>query len=156
MYSKLLRDLRARNCKGIFVEATGEVEYMHRRHFERRGFHTVLEWARGSLMYLGISAAQVQAQAIPLRLPRLSDAPAEVVVVGSLFCPVSASTLLALREVAASFGDRVRLFEFDASRNAVESWGIGHGMFINGKECFIGPVSHETIVKTLEDAVNRR
>jgi len=156
MYASLIDTLRAKGCKGIFVEATDEVEYMHRRHFEIRGFQPVLEWARGCLMYLPISQAQAAAQAVPLNLPQFSDAPVEVVVVGSLFCPVSASTLLTLREVAASFRGKVRLLEFPASRQVVESWGIGHGMFVNGWERFIGPVSRAAVLKTLEDAVGER
>jgi predicted GNAT family acetyltransferase len=156
MHAGLIDTLEARGCKGIFVEATDEVEYMHRRHFEKRGFRPVLEWARGCLMYLPLSQAQAWAQAIPLSLPRFSDARVEVVVVGSLFCPVSASTLLTLRDVTASFGGKVRLFEFPASRQAVDSWGVGHGIFVNGTERFIGPMSRAAVLKTLEDAAGEQ
>jgi len=164
MYAGLAGALTAEGRKGIFAEATGEVEYMHRSHFEKRGFRAVLESSRGCLMYLPLIEPEAppsltplqpgaSASLIPLNLPRFSNAPVEVVVVGSLFCPVSAFTLLILREVVPSFGGAVRLVEFEASRQAVEEWGAGHGIFVNGRERFVGPVSEAGVLKTLDAAV---
>jgi len=164
MFAGLVNELRAQGCKGVFVEATDEVEYMHSSHFEKRGFRPVLESPRGRLMYLPLAGAEVSrdsapshpgpfASLIPLNLPRFTDAPVEVAVVGSLFCPVAASTLLTLREVVPSFDGAVRLLEFEASRRTAEEWGTGHGMFVNGKERFMGPVSKAGVLKVLETEV---
>ncbi len=158
MFSRLASELHAQGRKGVFVEATDEVEYMHSSHFEKRGFRHVLESPRGHLMYLPLTEPESSdrplhpgpsTSLIPLNLPRLTDAPVEVVVVGSLFCPVAASTLLILRDVVPSFGGAVSLLEFDASRRRVEEWGAGHGIFVNGKERFVGPVSRAGVLEVL-------
>lgn len=55
----------------------------------------------------------------------------EVLIVGSLFCPVGAATVLCLRRAAAEFGDRVVIKEVPTGPEALPRYGVADGIFIN-------------------------
>jgi hypothetical protein len=71
--------------------------------------------------------------------------PVEVLVIGSLFCPVGATAVLYLRKVAAEFGDRVALKEVPAEPEALSRYGVADGIFINGEPKFFGPVTEAQV-----------
>jgi len=107
-------------------------------------------------MYLPLSQAEVEVEPLAENIPVEGRAPVEALMIGSLFCPVAAATVLYLRKVAAEFGDRVSMVELPAGPEALARYGVADGIFVNGKPAFFGPVTEDqvraTIMKELKDA----
>ena len=96
-------------------------------------------------MYLPLSQAEVEVEPLAENIPVEGRAPVEVLVIGSLFCPVAATTVLYLRKVAVEFGDRVSMVEVPAGPEALARYGVADGIFINGKPAFFGPATEEQV-----------
>ncbi len=146
--------LRTGGYKGVLVEGTEFVEYMHSRHFAKRGFRTIRETEGGQLMYLPLSQDTVQVQPLAPRIPSEGVAPVEILVIGSLFCPVGASAVLYVRRVAAEFGDQVTVKEVPAGTEALARYGVANGIFLNGKARFFGPVSEDRVRMAIQDELS--
>lgn len=143
--------LRAEGYKGILVDGTEIEDYMHHRHFARRGFQVIRKSNGGKTMYLPLRQATVQVEPLTSRVTREGTAPVEVLIIGSLSCPVGASAVLAIRKVAREFGDQVAVKEVPAGIEAMTRYGVADGIFINGKSKFFGPVREAQIRKAIQE-----
>ncbi|HET7091384.1 MAG TPA: GNAT family N-acetyltransferase [Anaerolineae bacterium] len=145
--------LRADGYKGILVDGTDYEDCMHQRHFARRGFRVIRDTGAGRLMYLPLSQESVQVEPLSSRITREGTAPVEVRIIGSRFCPVGASAVLALRKAASEFGDRVTVKEMPAGADALDRYGVADGIFINGQVRFFGPVTEEQVRQAIREAI---
>ncbi len=141
--------LHRRGMKGILVNTTSIEEYMHERHFLKRGFKILRETENGKLLYYPINKESIWVEPLQPNVKREGTAPVDVLVIGSHFCPVAASALLSLRKVAAEQKDTVKLREVPADRGTINRYGVADGIYLNGKPAFNGPVNEETVRETL-------
>ena len=141
--------LHRQDYKGILVTATTIDEFMHERHFLKRGFKVLRETENGKLLYYPINQETIHVEPLESHVAREGTAPVEVLVLGSHFCPIAASAVLSLRKVAREQGDAVSLREVVADRHSIEQYGVAEGIYINGKPAFFGPVDEETVRKTI-------
>lgn len=146
LFQAFVDHARSEGYKGILVDGTEYEGYMHFRHFLERGFR-VLEEDGGKLLYYPITQEGVRVERIPMQLP--SACRRGICVIGSLFCPVGASAVLAIRQVVEELGEREILQEIPSGRDVIERYGVADGIFINGKPQFFGPVTEEEIRKTI-------
>ncbi len=153
LFSAFIDHLKANGYKGVLVGATEYEGYMHYSHFQVRGFRVIREGNGGKLMYLPLSQDSVQVKPFNPNIPVEGKAPVEVLVIGSLFCPVGAATVLYLRKVAAEFGDRVVLKEIPAGPEALARYGVADGIFINGEPAFFGPVTENQVRTAISEAL---
>ena len=70
--------------------------------------------------------------------------------IGSRFCPVGASAVLAIRRVASEFGDQVIVKEVPASMETLSRYGVADGIFINGQLKFFGPVGENQVREAIQ------
>jgi predicted GNAT family acetyltransferase len=153
LFSAFIEHLRSEGYKVVLVGATDYEGYMHHSHFAKRGFQ-MIERERG-LMYLPLGQASVRVEPLEARVEREGRAPVEVLVIGSLFCPVGAAAVLYLRKVAAEFGDRVTLKEVPAGPEALSRYGVADGIFINGEPKFFGPATEARVRAVIEEELRR-
>ncbi len=151
LFQELVRLLRLQGCKGILVDGTEFEGYMHYQHFIQRGFQVLREGEGGKLLYYPLSQPSIAVKPLTVRVAKETDAEVEVLVIGSRFCPVGASAVLAVRKVAQEFGERVAIREIPASREVIARYGVADGIFINGKPKFFGPVKETQVRKAIED-----
>lgn len=159
-YMRMLFDafvafLRREGCKGILVDGTEFEGYMHYRHFARRGFRVIQQGDGGGLMYLPLSQEAVHVETLHPRITREGIAPVEVLIIGSRFCPVGASAVLAVRKVAGELGAGVVVQEVPAGPDALARYGVADGIFVNGKARFFGPVTEEQVRATLQEELRQ-
>jgi len=155
LFSAFVEGLRAEGYKGIVVDVTEYPNYMHYSHFAKRGFRVLREGEGWKLMYLPLFQATVEVEPLEVHIPRFGTAPVEIVILGSRFCPVGAWTVLEVRKVASEFPGEVELREIPASSENLARYGRADGIFINGKEPFIGPTSEEAIRTAIREALER-
>jgi len=153
LFSAFIEHLRSEGYKGVLVGATDYEGYMHRSHFAKRGFQPIE--GSGGLMYLPLTQASVRVEPLRTKVEREGRAPVEVLVIGSLFCPVGAAAVLYLRKVAAEFGDRVALKEVPAGPEALARYGVADGIFINGEPKFFGPATEAQVRAVIVEEVRR-
>jgi GNAT superfamily N-acetyltransferase len=153
LFQAFADSLRAEGYKGILVAGTDIPSYMHRRHFLKRGFRETIPVEGGSLLYLPLTQGRVRIERLTPRVACQGTAGVEVLVVGSRFCPVGASAVLALRKVCRELGDAVQLGEVPAGAEALDRYGVAHGMFINGQARFFGPVTEDQVREELLKAM---
>ncbi|MCR4405173.1 MAG: GNAT family N-acetyltransferase [Candidatus Acetothermia bacterium] len=153
LFSAFLEHLKAEGYKGVLVGTTDYEGYMHHSHFTKRGFRTI-KGAEG-LMYLPLRQASIKVEPLTAKVKREGTAPVEVLVIGSLFCPVGAAAVLYLREAAAEFGDRVALKEVSAGPEALSRYGVADGIFINGEPRFFGPVTEAQVRALIAEELKR-
>ncbi len=150
LFSAFVEHLKQQGYKGVLVGATDYEGYMHRSHFQKRGFRLLGKGNGGKLMYLPLAQESVEVEPLNPKVGREGTAPVEVLVIsGSLFCPVGAATVLYLRRVVAEFGDQVALKEVPAGPEALSRYGVGNGIFINGKRTFFGPATEDQVRATI-------
>lgn len=153
LFSAFLEYLRGEGYKGVLVGATDYEGYMHHSHFTKRGFHPIE--GRDGLMYLPLKQASVRVEPLGAKVGREGRAPVEILVIGSLFCPVGAAAVFYLRKVAADFGDRVALREVPAELEALSRYGVADGIFINGEPKFFGPVTEAQVRAVITGELRR-
>lgn len=151
LFREFVDSLRSQGYKGILVDGTEIEGYMHSRHFLRRGFRALREGEGGGLLYYPLGQPSVAVEPIEARIARETEAEVEILVIGSRFCPVGASAVLAVRKVAQEFGERVVVREIPAGREAIARYGVADGIFINGKARFFGPVQESGVRKAIEE-----
>jgi len=86
-----------------------------------------------------------------VKIPRHGITPVEVLVIGSCFCPVGASAVLAVRKVANELGNRVKVSEIPSNRETITKYGVADGIFINGRAKFYGPVTEDEVRQAIEE-----
>jgi len=150
LFSAFVEHLREKGYKGVLVGATDYEGYMHHSHFQKRGFRVIHEGDGGKLMYLPLLQESVEVEPLSPNVPMEGKAPVEVLVVGSLFCPVGAAAVLYLRKVATEFSDQVALKEIPAGPEALARYGVANGIFINGQQKFFGPITEEQVRTVIE------
>ena len=143
LFSVFLEYLQSEGYKGVLVGATDYEGYMHHSHFAKRGFQPIE--GKSGLMYLPLAQTSMRVEPLEAKVKREGTAPVEVLVIGSLFCPVGATAVLYLRKVAAEFGDRVALKEVSAGPEALSRYGVADGIFINGEPKFFGPATEAQV-----------
>ncbi|MBC7248998.1 MAG: GNAT family N-acetyltransferase [Anaerolineae bacterium] len=153
MFAAFVEFLRREGYKGILVHGTGIEGYMHYSHFAKRGFRVMQEVGGRRLMYLPLRQETICVEPIAARVPKRRGVPVEVLVIGSRFCPVGASAVLAVRRIAQELGSQVMVREVAAGREALEQYGVAHGIFVNGEARFFGPVTEEEVREVLEEAI---
>lgn len=151
LFQEFVEFLRSQGYKGILVRGTEFEDYMHCRHFLKRGFQMLQESGGGKLLYYPLSQTSVVVEPITPRVAKESAAKVEVLVIGSRFCPVGASAVLAVRKVAQEFGERVVIKEIPSSREVIARYGVAHGIFVNGRAKFFGPVSESQVRRAIEE-----
>jgi GNAT superfamily N-acetyltransferase len=137
--------LQEEGYKGILVDGTEIEDYMHHRHFAKRGFRVIREAGGGRLMYLPLKQQTVRVEPLSPRIPISGTAPVEILIIGSLSCPVGSSAVLAIRKVVDELGEAVLVREVPAGREAIARYGVADGIFINGKAKFFGPVTEAQV-----------
>ncbi len=147
--------LQEEGYKGVLVDGTELEGYMHYHHFLKRGFRVIRETDGGKLMYLPLAQEVVHVEPLSPRVTREGTAPVEVLVVGSRFCPVGASAVLAVRKVAGEMGPSVAVREVEAGPEALAHYGVADGIFINGRPRFFGPVTEEQVRAVLQEELAR-
>jgi GNAT superfamily N-acetyltransferase len=155
LFSAFIEHLRSEGYKGVLVGATDYEGYMHHSHFAKRGFQMIQEGNGGKLMFLPLTQEKVEMEPLSSRVEREGRMPVEVLVIGSLFCPVGATAVLYLRKVAAEFGDRVALKEVPAGPEALSRYGVADGIFINGEPKFFGPATEARVRAVIEEELRR-
>ncbi len=153
LFDAFVEYLRSEGYKGILVDGTEIEGYMHHRHFAKRGFRVIREEGPGKLMYLPLGQETVRVEPLTPRIAREGAAPAEVLIIGSHFCPVGASAVLALRRVAGELGGKVALKEVPASMETLARYGVADGIFVNGEPRFFGPVTEEQVRRVLHQVL---
>jgi predicted GNAT family acetyltransferase len=148
--------LREEGYKGVLLDGTNIEGYMHYNHFIKRGFQVVRENDGEKLLYLPLSQLSVSVKPLAPQVTREGVGEVEVLIIGCHFCPVGASAVLAVRRVVQEYGDRVILKEVPASIETIAKYGIGDGIFINGKAKFFGPVNDIYIRKAIEEEFNAK
>jgi hypothetical protein len=136
--------------KGLLVHGTESEDHMHYHHFAKRGFQVIREVDDGKLMYLPLSQWTVWVEPLSPRVAREGAAPVEVLVIGSLSCPVGASAVLAVRKVAAELGGRMTVKEIPAGADALARYRVANGIFVNGKARFSGPVTERQVRRVIQ------
>lgn len=147
LFQAFVEHLQAKHYKGILVDGTEYEGYMHYSHFLKRGFRILRQSDGGKLMYYPISQENVNIEPIPTQLP--PECRTGICIFGSLFCPVGASAVMAVRNAVSELGGKVKLQEIPASRKVIERYGIADGIYLNGKPAFFGPVKEEQIKETI-------
>ena len=155
LFREFVEFLHSQGYKGILVDGTKIEGYMHYQHFLKRGFQVIRESNGSKLLYYPLSQASVVVKPITTRIADNVSAKVEVLVIGSHFCPVGASVVLAVRKVAQEFGKRVMVKEVPASREVIAQYGVADGIFINGKANFFGPVKESQVRKAIEEELNQ-
>ena len=150
LFQELVDQLRSKNYKGILVDGTDFEGYMYYGHYLKRGFRIIQEQEGSRLMYYPLRNASIEVKRLPARIPKPGGSSVEIFVIGSCFCPVGASALLAVRKVARELGEQVVLKEVPASLEAIKRYGLADGIFINGKAKFLGPVSEDQVRRVIE------
>jgi len=153
LFSAFVEHLRGQGYKGILVDGTEIEGYMHYQHFAKRGFQVIRQADGSRLMYLPLAQERIEVEPIEARIPKRRGLPVEVLVIGSRFCPVGASAVLAIRRVADEFEGKVVVKEVVAGREAIERYGVADGIFVNGEARFFGPVREEQVRKVIQAAV---
>ncbi len=149
LFDAFLEHLHSEGYQALLVDGTQIEGYMHADHFRKRGFRPMGEADEAGLLVLPLTSDAIHVEPLETRLPP-PRAPVDILVIGSLFCPVGAYTVRALRKLAQQLPPRVRLQEIPASREAIEQYGVADGIFINGQPRFFGPVTESQIRQTLE------
>jgi hypothetical protein len=156
LFQEFIEFLHSQGYKGILVDGTEFEGYMHYQHFIKRGFQVIRESNGSKLLYYPLSQASIGVKPITTRIAEGAEAEIEVLVIGSHFCPVGASAVLAVRKVAQEIGELVSVKEVPASREVIIQYGVADGIFINGKAKFFGPVKENQVRKAIEEELNRR
>ncbi len=155
LFQEFVRFLYSQGYKGILVDTTEFEGYMHHQHFLKRGFQVLRESDGSKLLYYPLVQPTVAIKPVVARVAGGGGTAVEVLIIGSRFCPVGASAVLAIRKVAQELGPRVVVKEIPASREAIAQYGVADGIFINGKTKFFGPVQEsqvrQAIVEELSD-----
>jgi len=151
LFGRFIEELQDEGYKGVLVDGTEFEDYMHHSHFTKRGFRVLQDFGQFKLMYLPLAQEEVAVEKLEPQIPVEGRAPVEVLIIGSRFCPVGSAAMLLVRKVAEEFGNQVLIKEIPASREAVARYGTADGIFINGKEKFMGPVNEEQVRRAIEE-----
>jgi hypothetical protein len=156
LFQEFVGFLRSQGYKGILADGTEFEGYMHYQHFLKRGFQVIRKNNGGRLLYYPLKQTSVVVMPLSGHIPEKVRAEVvDILLIGSLFCPVGASAVLTVRKVAQEFGESVTVKEVSASREAIAQYGIADGIFINGKAKFFGPVTESQVRKAIKEELGQ-
>jgi len=156
LFQEFVGFLHSQSYKGILVDGTELEGYMHYQHFLKRGFQVIRKSNGGRLLYYPLRQASVVVKPLSAHVAaKVRTEVVDILVIGSLFCPVGASAVSAVRRVAQELGECVMVKEVSASREAIAQYGVADGIFINGKAKFFGPVTESQVRKVIEEELGQ-
>jgi len=77
-----------------------------------------------------------------------------VTLFNNFFCPVGAYMHHLVKEVAQSFGDKVKIVEIESTLENVRKYGTSEQL-INGKIKLPGPASKEEVRKAIQEEISK-
>jgi len=153
MLDQVKSDLRKQGFKGILVDATDFQEYMHYSHFAKQGFKIIREHGPFKLMYYPLNQETVQVQPLELNYKPSKDK-VEVTLFKMFFCPVAAYMHHLIKNVAQTFGDKVKIVEIEATIQTAKKYGTTDPL-INGKLKLLGPASEQDVRKAIQEEIDK-
>lgn len=151
MFDRMKDDLRSLSMKGIMVPATDFKEWMHYELFLKQGFQTIKEHPPYRAMYFPLTQGDIDIEELPINCTP-SKTKVEITLFKTLFCPVSPVMYRRIKKVAQSFGDRVKISEFNGTLQNLRKYGTLEPL-INGKIKLYGPASEEDVMKAIEEEI---
>ncbi len=151
-------DARDLGAKGIIAWGLRIPVWMKAAWFRKQGFINADKQGMMALVYKPFTADAVK-PAIPkqVRKPEMGK---DKVILTDFVCGwctyANVSHVNAVR-LAAEYPDKVELVTLDATDNAVlKEWGIGEGLFINGKEVRSAPpLAYDVLKRKVERCIKR-
>jgi len=153
MFDYMKTDLKKQGYKGMLVDATDFQEYMHHEHFSKQGFKTILEHGPFKLMYFPLNQTAVKAKPVEINYEPSKDK-VEVTLFKIFFCPVAVCMHHAIKRIAQSFGDQVKIVEIEPTQKTIRRIGTTDPL-INGKLKLLGPTSEEDIKKAIQEEIDK-
>lgn len=153
MFDYAKDDLKRRGFKGILVDATEFKEYMPYSDFVKQGFEVIKEHKPFKLMYFPLLKKKVEVKMSDLNYKPSKDK-VEVTLFKNFFCPVGVSMYQSIKNVAKSFGDKVKIVEITPTLEIVKKYGTSDPL-INGKLKLLGPASEESVRKAIQEEIDQ-
>lgn len=156
-YGKMLLDymkddLRKQGFKGVMVAATDFKEWMHYELFLKQGFRVIKEHAPFKVMYFPLAKDSISVKVLALNYTPSRDK-VEVTLFRNFFCPVGAYMYHLIKKTAQSFGDEVKIVEFEATPKTVRKYGTAEPLF-NGKVKLFGPAKEKDVKKAIQEEID--
>jgi len=153
MFDFVKSDLKGQGFKGMLVDASDFKEWMHYELFLKQGFRVIKEHAPFKLMYFPLTRDAVKVRLIELNYKPSKDK-VEVTLFSNFACPVGPSMYNLVKNVAQSFGDKVKLVEIPGTFDSIRKYGTSDPL-INGKLKLFGPASEETVRKAIQEEIEQ-
>lgn len=138
LFEAFITAQRENNAKGILIETTDIEGQMHFSHYQHRGFQTIHESGHQKLMFLPLTAEQVEFQQRQVKIRSRRGIPVEIHLFRGFLCPYEVSTQILVRNIAQEFGNQVVLHEIWLTAETLEKYGAASGVLINGKRKLAG------------------
>lgn len=145
LFETFINSQKEKHAKGILVETTDIEGQMHFSHYQARGFQSIATSGHHQLMYLPLSAANIQVQPRQVKIVSQRHTPVEIHLFRGFLCPYEVSTLQLVREVAQEFGDRVVIKEIWLTSETLDTYGVANGVLINGRRKLAGGESERAV-----------
>jgi len=153
MFDHVKKDLKKQGFKGILVDATDFQEYMHHSHFAKQGFKTIKEHGPFKLMYFPLNQDRIEAKPLELNY-KPSKNKVEITLFKMFFCPVGAYMYHLIKNVAQTFGDKVKIVEIESTIETVRKYGTSDPL-VNGKIKLMGPASEQDVKKAIQEEIDQ-
>jgi len=153
LFDYMKNDLKKQGFKGILVDATDFQEYMHHNHFTKQGFKTIREHGPFKLMYFPLNQGSLEVKPVELNYKPSKDK-VEVTLFKMFFCPVAVYMYHMIKNVAQSFGDKVKIVEIEPAIETVKKYGTSDPL-IKGKLKLIGPASEQEVRKAIQEEIDQ-
>lgn len=151
LFDGFKEEMRKQGYKGILVATTDFPEFMHHLHFKKQGFKVIKERRSFKFMYFPLTKEKVEVTPMELKY-KPTGKKVEVTMFKNFFCPVGVATYYKIKEVAKTFGDKMKIVEIEATKETLEKYGT-HDVLINGKVKLMGPASGEEIRKAIQEEI---
>ncbi|MEM2128959.1 MAG: hypothetical protein QXZ70_00015 [Candidatus Bathyarchaeia archaeon] len=153
MMDYVKKDLKQQGFKGILVFATDFEAYMFYKDFQKQGFKIIKEHLPIKIMYYPLKKENIEVSIVNLNY-RPSTDKVEVTLFRNFMCPVNVSMYNMIKEVAESFGNKVKIVELDATLEIVRKYGTTDPL-INGKIKFWGPALEKTVKNAIQEEISK-
>jgi len=153
MLDHVKNDLKKEGFKGILVDATDFQGYLHHSHFAKQDFKIIKEHGPFKLMYFPLKKESVEVKPLEVKYKPSKDK-VEVTLFKMFFCPVGAYMHHMIKNVAQSFGDKVKIVEIEPTLENVRKYGTSDPL-INGKIKLLGPASEHDVRKAIEEEIDQ-
>lgn len=151
-------DVKALGAKGLIAWGLRIPVWMKASWFRKQGFISADTQGMMALVYKPFTPDALK-PAFPKQKKLPESAPDKVILTDIIsgWCPYTNVTHHNATKVATEFADKVELRILDATDPAVlEEWGIGEGLYINGKEVRSSPpLPNEKLKSNVGKAIKR-